>query len=220
MASNTRNPGDGVSLASIVAKETTEAKWRGSGGGLGFGTGGIGVFVGGMSGTKREVSQRAKELQPPPESSFNWGYVYGPALGMIGMGVLFSVFSKLLGSDVLGGVTSAGTGPVANAQKGISELLPILGTVIPLILMILAGVYFLYGGFGRGDQESKRYAAAQKADKFRAGIYHRLRYVEADHVVFDPRTGDEVAAERHAVVGLIDKLAREEAEADDLESGE
>lgn len=36
-------------LAAIVAKETITGKWSGTGGGLGLGTGGLGLFVGGAA---------------------------------------------------------------------------------------------------------------------------------------------------------------------------
>lgn len=78
-----RNAKEGVALAAIVAKETTEGKWSGTGGGLGFGTGGLGLFVGGMSGTKREQSQRAKEFEAPPKASFNQTDAAGPAGGVM-----------------------------------------------------------------------------------------------------------------------------------------
>lgn len=55
-----RNANEGISLAAIVAKETTTGKWNGTGGGIGLGTGGIGLFIGGVSGSKQEQTQRAK----------------------------------------------------------------------------------------------------------------------------------------------------------------
>lgn len=49
-----RNANEGISLAAIVAKETTTGKWNGTGGGIGLGTGGIGLFIGGVSGSKSQ----------------------------------------------------------------------------------------------------------------------------------------------------------------------
>lgn len=45
--------------------------------------------------------------------------------------------------------------------------------------------------------------------KLRIDVYHRLRYVESDHVVFDPITGREVPAERACINKLIEALADE-----------
>ncbi|EOK4891186.1 TPA: hypothetical protein ACH7DN_002789 [Escherichia coli] len=52
-----RNANEGISLAAIVAKETTTGKWNG--------TGGIGLFIGGVSGSKQEQTQRAKNFESP-----------------------------------------------------------------------------------------------------------------------------------------------------------
>ncbi|MGI5806436.1 hypothetical protein ACRYKZ_23965 [Escherichia coli] len=45
--------------------------------------------------------------------------------------------------------------------------------------------------------------------KLRIDVYHRLRYVESDHVVFDPITGREVPAERACINKLIEALVDE-----------
>lgn len=44
--------------------------------------------------------------------------------------------------------------------------------------------------------------------KLRIDVYNRLRYVENDHVVFDPLTGREVSAEPLYITKLIDELAQ------------
>lgn len=45
--------------------------------------------------------------------------------------------------------------------------------------------------------------------KLRIDVYRRLRYVESDHVVFDPITGREVPAERTCINKLIEALVDE-----------
>ncbi|MCL7172620.1 hypothetical protein [Escherichia coli] len=40
-------------------------------------------------------------------------------------------------------------------------------------------------------------------------IYDRLRYVENEHIVFDPVTGREVPAERTCINELVEALAME-----------
>src|SRR5471030_2990875 len=83
-----RNEKDGVVLASIVAKETTNSEWSGLGSGLGFGTNGVGMVVGGMSGTKQEQTQRASDFEAPQKSEFNWWAVWGPMIALAIIGVL------------------------------------------------------------------------------------------------------------------------------------
>ena len=72
-----RNANEGISLAAIVAKETTTGKWNGTGGGIGLGTGGIGLFIGGVSGSKQEQTQRAKNFESPKEEEYSLLNVYG-----------------------------------------------------------------------------------------------------------------------------------------------
>ncbi|ELJ3748023.1 hypothetical protein QQT77_004377 [Salmonella enterica] len=45
--------------------------------------------------------------------------------------------------------------------------------------------------------------------KARQKIYDRLRYVENEHIVFDPVTGREVPAERTCINKLIEALVDE-----------
>lgn len=66
-----RNANEGISLAAIVAKETTTGKWNGTGGGIGLGTGGIGLFIGGVSGSKQEQTQRANKSRHKGQKTLN-----------------------------------------------------------------------------------------------------------------------------------------------------
>ncbi|EEJ6365856.1 hypothetical protein K9T87_02140 [Escherichia coli] len=54
------------------------------------------------------------------------------------------------------------------------------------------------------------FKVAEAADRIKEGIYYRLRYVEDDHVVFDPKTGREVPAERNHILSLLNELASSE----------
>ncbi|EIC0560675.1 hypothetical protein K9245_004588 [Salmonella enterica subsp. enterica serovar Heidelberg] len=199
-----RDPKEGVALAAIVAKETTDGKWSGTGGGLGFGTGGLGLFIGGMSGTKREQSQRAKNFEAPPKASFNWWYVFGPFIGLLAVGILFKIGASF--SEVMNDGEAPQSGPAAN----IGAFVSVLGTWVPVVAIIAAVVWFFVGRGGREREEEARFKRAEAADKAKAVIYHRLRYVEADHVVFDPKTGKEVPAERDHILSLLSQLASEE----------
>lgn len=199
-----RDPKEGVALAAIVAKETTDGKWSGTGGGLGFGTGGLGLFVGGMSGTKREQSQRAKNFEAPPKASFNWWYVFGPFVALLAFGLLFKIGAGF--SEAMNDGEAPQSGPAAN----IGELVSVLGTWVPVVAIVAAMVWFFVGRGSREREENARFKRAEAADKAKAVIYHRLRYVEADHVVFDPKTGKEVPAEREHILSLLSQLASEE----------
>lgn len=203
-----RDAKEGVSLAAIVAKETVEGTWSGSGAGLGFGTGGLGLFVGGMSGTKREQSKRAKEFAAPPQTTFNWGYVYGPILVLVFVATVLKFgtgFVSAMSESSYSGTNSA----ISQTQLNLEGLLPFLGVVAIALLLIGAPAYFLMFSKPRKAQESKRYEAERAVDEVRLNIYNRLRYVEHDHVVFDPETGIEVAAEQTAIQHLIWKVAAE-----------
>ncbi|HGA7692118.1 TPA: hypothetical protein ACITFF_001811 [Salmonella enterica subsp. enterica serovar Virchow] len=196
-----RDPKEGVALAAIVAKETTDGKWSGTGGGLGFGTGGLGLFVGRMSGTKREQSQRAKNFEAPPKASFNWWYVNGPFIALLAFAFLFKVgagFSEFV---------SVGEVPQSGPAASMGEFITVLGTWVPVVAIIAAGVWFFVGRGRREREEEARFKRAEAEDKAKAVIYHRLRYVEADHVVFDPKTGKEVPAERDYILSLLSQLA-------------
>lgn len=107
-----RNANEGISLAAIVAKETTTGKWNGTGGGIGLGTGGIGLFIGGVSGSKQEQTQRAKNFESPKEEEYSLLNVYGSIIKILVFGVLFGLSSRLFtflsdtGSDFAEPVTT------------------------------------------------------------------------------------------------------------------
>ncbi len=206
-----RNASEGVALAAIVAKETTEGKWSGSGGGLGFGTGGLGLFIGGMSGTKREQSQRAKEFEAPEKPAFNWFYVWAPLFAAVAIALFFwlatGAVSLLGGSD--GGTQLSG--PVERVNTTFGPMVQFLGWAVPAAAMIGGSIWFIFGGSNRRQKaEDARFKRAEAASRVKEAIYYRLRYVEADHIVFDPKTGREVPAERGHIQTLLDELTRAE----------
>lgn len=204
-----RDTKEGVSLAAIVAKETVEGSWSGSGSGLGFGTAGLGFFVGGMSGKKREQSKRAKEFAAPPESSFNWGYVYGPVLILVFIATFLKFgtgFVSAMSDSNYSGVTDS---TFNQTRFNLEGMMPFLSVVAIALLFVGAPAYYFAFSKPRKVEESKRFKAERAADEVRLNIYNRLRYVEQDHVVFDPVTGLEVAAEKIAIQHLIWKIAAE-----------
>ncbi|EAA5483209.1 hypothetical protein D6C39_003365 [Escherichia coli] len=211
-----RNANEGISLAAIVAKETTTGKWNGTGGGIGLGTGGIGLFIGGVSGSKQEQTQRAKNFESPKEEEYSLLNVYGSIIKILVFGVLFGLSSRLFtflsdtGSDFAEPVTTTtATGKIQSILGGMAEMVSILGTVVPFLVIIIAMIWFLFFSSKREKEELTRVEREAAKTKLRIDVYHRLRYVESDHVVFDPITGREVPAERACINKLIEALVDE-----------
>ncbi|EFA4846896.1 hypothetical protein E0G64_23180 [Escherichia coli] len=211
-----RNANEGISLAAIVAKETTTGKWNGTGGGIGLGTGGIGLFIGGVSGSKQEQTQRAKNFESPKEEEYSLLNVYGSIIKILVFGVLFGLSSRLFtflsdtGSDFAEPVTTTtATGKIQSILGGMAEMVSILGTVVPFLVIIIAMIWFLFFSSKREKEELTRVEHEAAKTKLRIDVYHRLRYVESDHVVFDPITGREVPAERACIKKLIEALVDE-----------
>ncbi|OAT35696.1 hypothetical protein M988_4393 [Hafnia paralvei ATCC 29927] len=207
--SNKRLPTDGVALSAIVAKETTTGKWSGSGGGLGLGTGGVGLFVGGVSGTKHEQTKRAEEFDSLPEEKFNWLYVYAPLLAMIGIGMLVSCGSQL--SEFLTDTSSqpaSTTNVMTNISANLSNMVSWIGKVVPPVLFVGCVIWYFFGFKTRQKEETLRYENANKKREHEVQIYNRLRYVEVDHIVFDPLTGEETTATRENILKLISAVSQ------------
>ncbi|ECI5052741.1 hypothetical protein EY329_03035 [Shigella sonnei] len=70
-------------------------------------------------------------------------------------------------------------------------------------------IWFLFFSSKREKEELTRVEHEAAKTKLRIDVYHRLRYVESDHVVFDPVTGREVPAERTCINELVEALAME-----------
>lgn len=210
-----RKANEGVSLAAIVAKETTTGKWSGLGTGIGLGTGGIGLFIGGVSGSKQEQTQRAKNFESPKEEEYSLLNVYGSIIKVLVFGVLFGLSARLFtflsdtGSDFAEPVTTTtATGKIQSILGGMAEMVSILGTVVPFLVIIIAMIWFLFFSSEREQEELSRVEREAAKTKLRIDVYNRLRYVESDHIVFDPLTGREVLAEPLYITKLINELAQ------------
>lgn len=205
-----RDKSDGVSLAAIVAKETTHGKWSGNGGGIGFGTGGIGLFVGGMSGRKTDQTERAKELKGPEKPSFNWWYIYAPAFALIFAAIVVSVGSQIVSSiPVSGPLSNPG---LENIEGSFAAMVKFAGYVVGPLLIVGSAVYMLFLSGERRKEANARFDREGALFGIKKTVYLRLRYVEADHVVFDPNTGEEVPAEQDKISALLERLATNEAQ--------
>ncbi|MCU6344907.1 hypothetical protein KSU16_23210 [Escherichia coli] len=209
-----RKANEGVSLAAIVAKETTTGKWSGLGTGIGLGTGGIGLFIGGMAGSKQEQTQRAKNFESPKpkEEEYSLLNVYSPIIKVLVLGVIFGFSARFFTflSDTNSGfdepVTAAtDTGKI---QTFLDVVVGGMAVIAPFLAIIIAFIWFLFFSSEREKEELTRVEREAAKTKLRIDVYNRLRYVENDHVVFDPLTGREVSAEPLYITKLIDELAQ------------
>ncbi len=209
-----RKANEGVSLAAIVAKETTTGKWSGLGTGIGLGTGGIGLFIGGMAGSKQEQTQRAKNFESPKpkEEEYSLLNVYSPIIKVLVLGVIYGFSARFFTflSDTNSGfdepVTAAtDTGKI---QTFLDVVVGGMAVIAPFLAIIIAFIWFLFFSSEREKEELTRVEREAAKTKLRIDVYNRLRYVENDHVVFDPLTGREVSAEPLYITKLIDELAQ------------
>jgi len=209
-----RNPTDGIALAAIVAKETTNGEWSGTGGGIGLGTGGMGFFVGGMSGTRSDQTQRAKEFKGPQEKGYSFFNVHGPALRIIAFGVLCGLFAKgaLIMGEGVPETNNSANGPIPDASALFSGFLEFVATFVPLLACLIVAIWFVFFSSGRHKAEVDRVKREEAKINIKKKIYYRLRYVENDHIVFDPESSEEVPAEPEAIAALITRLANQSSE--------
>ncbi|OIS90232.1 hypothetical protein [Brucella cytisi] len=202
-----RDPKEGVSLAAIVAAETKDGEWSGAGGGLGLGIGGIGVFAGGATGSNREQSKRAQDFEAPEQSKFDWQSVYSPVIGAVMLGAIAIATSSM--SKMFMGGHEPGS-KIDRVQSMLGNIMTVMGIAVPILCLLFAGYYVIFGSAKAVAKENKRLERLEQLQPIRESVYYRLRYVEADHVVFDPVTGRETPAERNRILQLLDELAKAE----------
>ena len=198
----------GVALGSIVGRETVDGTFSGSGTGVGLGTGGIGLFVGGVSGTTHQATARAQALRPPERPSFNWALVIGP--------ILLAIFA-FAGAEIvpdfmhsLADGQSAAPGTIGGAADQLLSVVAPIGVIAALLIACLT----VFNSRTRYGVAQREYAAADRADVARRDIYQRLRYCETDHLVFDPLTGTSCPATHENILALIGDKALQPTVAD------
>jgi len=207
------NPTDGVAIASVVVKGTTEGKWNGTGGGVGYGTGGLGLFVGGMSGSKTEQTLLAKELEMPDgmrAKAFSTEWLF-PVFGLV-MGMFAFVGADIVLPDLLKLAPGTGGNNIETPFTSIvNEFFD--GNESNLFAWGLKGMavlVFLMAAFQFMKPPSKRekedYERREKTKAELRKIYHRLRYVEKDHIVFDPESGMELPATEENIRILLQEI--------------
>lgn len=178
-------PTDDVSLASIVAKGTQNNDWNGAGVGVGSG----GLVVGGAAGQSISRSELAKifdVLEKEPEKMLtNYNLVAIP--------MFFILLFVLTDSAV--------------QNETFRVIIAIVLIVLGIVCTAIYGIYFS----GKRDKEINEENARLKREyELKKAIYYRLRFVEADFVVFDPVTGYWAYAEKPKLIALITQVIRKE----------
>lgn len=202
-----RDPKEGVSLAAIVAAETKDGKWSGAGGGLGIGLGGIGGFAGGATGSSHEQTKRAQAFEAPGQSEFDWKTVYHPAIVAFWLGIFTAVMTNI--AKFFSGGVEPGS-KIEGVQTALVNMISSVGIIVPVLCVLFAGYYVAIGSGKAVAKENERLQRLEQLQPIKENVYYRLRYVEADHVVFDPVTGRETPAERGRILKLLDELANAE----------
>lgn len=174
-------PTDGISIASLVAKGTQSNDWNGAGVGVGSG----GLVVGGAAGQSISRSELAKifdVLEKEPERMpANYNLVVIP---------MFFILLFVL--------TDA-----AVQNETYRVIIAIVLIVLGIVCTAIYGIYFS----GERDKEIRQENARLKREyELKKAIYYRLRFVEADFVVFDPVTGYWAYAEKAKLIALIAKI--------------
>ena len=174
-------PTDGVSLASIVANGTHNNDWNGAGVGVGSG----GLVVGGAAGQSISRSELARNLdvleKAPKLRPADYNVL---AIPMFFIMLLFMVM------------------PVMNIEK-----YQMIATITLIGLgIVCTAVYGIYFSGNRNKEIEEENARLIREYELKKAIYYRLRFVEADFVVFDPVTGYWAYAEKAKLIALIAKI--------------
>ena len=198
----------GVALGSIVGRETVDGTFSGSATGVGLGTGGLGLFVGGVSGTPHQATARAQALRPPERPSFNWAFVIGPIVLAIFAFAGAEIIPDFLHSFADGQSAAPGT-----IGGGADQMLSVVAPIGVIAALAMVGLT-VFSSRTRYDVAQREYAVADRADVAQRDVYQRLRYCETDHLVFDPLTGTSCPATHENVLALIGDKALQPTVAD------
>lgn len=188
----------GLSLGGIVARETVSGEFSGSMSGVGLSSEGISVNGGSVHGGSTSTSHRALQFAPPsPMARRPSDDKFIIALIMFFMGLAMLILGDSI-FDTLGLSSS----DFKEEFYGITSYLPkIVGCVVSI-----AGLFHMISSTNNKPDPAVQ-AAYQKAvevDNKVAEIHARLRYCEADHLVFDPVS----KSSSHAEAADIHKMLR------------
>ncbi len=200
-----RQASDGIPIAAIVARETTDKTWQGTGSGIGFGTGGLGLMFGGVTGATTEQSNRARGFTLPDVARERWFWALGPIIGVVVAVGMTSVIVDMMPSIIGDG------GDVPPVFARLLNILPTIVHVLGVLGVVGIGVVLMLDLNPRVRHERERVDRDTVAHRQMQKVHARLRYVEADHVIFDPVTGQEVPANNTDMISLVETLASRES---------
>ncbi|MBI6882447.1 hypothetical protein [Pseudomonas putida] len=204
----------GFSLAGIVARGTHSGEFSGSTSSIGVGTNGISVHGGSLHGTTSSSSYLASQLQMPhvpgslPENLGLLSGLFMLLAGIMSMTVLHEAIEIIGATDDM---KLVGFGAIA-------EFIPyVMGG-----LLMLSGLYTSWQGvsYKTPQQDLDAYSFKQNLNKEIAVIYPRIRYCEADHLVFDPKTEQTCAPKADDFWRFMVDLAQNEVAPNTTRSNE
>lgn len=189
-----RDKSSGVSLAAIVSKETTETAWNGSGVGIGLTTAGIAPMLGFADGSSYSQTKRARDFAEPVKEDANLLETFKTPLMIFGVGCVFN-FMPYMMNLVIGSPA-----PNAPYQDALMTFLQWSGAILAVVALGAATYICISGRTEVGEDER------EKAYALKNHIYNRLRYIEADHVIFDPVSNHEAPANKAGLAMLLQQV--------------
>ncbi|WP_336764005.1 hypothetical protein [Asaia sp. VD9] len=185
-----RNVTDGIPLTALVAKESVKTGWNGAGGGFGLSSAGIAPMLGFAAGSAYSRTERARDLAAPQiKTGVDFGII--PQLVMTSVAAGFIMYLP----DMM--LRYRSIDPGDRALRAITTLMHWGGAACIAGAFIWIVVVLMNQTRETGENDSTVAHALTKQ------IYNRLRYVEREHIIFDPTTGQEGPASKEGLTNLL-----------------
>lgn len=187
------SPTDGIPLNSLYLKETSTTERSGSV--LGGGISGDSVILGGggYAGSEMQQTTRSTVFTPPDEVTAE------PDNSKM----LTRISFVIGGMIVLVFITLITNGIVDSFAVNLSQTTASLLENAPFFIIALSVFCSLFV-IGLTEHDYTPVLEEHKRNEERLSVYHRLRYVEADNVVFDPKSMNGCYAERKFITILVE----------------
>lgn len=188
---------DGVSISGLYLRETTTTEKSGALLGGGLSTSGVVVGGGGYAGSETNQTLRSATFSPPQEKTVEPDT--SRMLELLSyLGVVIVGFTIL--TYAIYGILTLLAYPFSTIMKQMFEdaiyFYIFLGVIIALFIIVTTPK-----DYSKVDKEKMRNGA-------RMEVYHRLRYVEVDNIVFDPSSNNGCYANRDSIRDLIEKTIK------------
>lgn len=188
---------DGVSISALYLRETTTTEKSGELLGGGLSSSGVVVGGGGYAGSETNRTLRSATFAPPrektvePDTSRMLELLSYLGVGIVGFTILtYGIY----------GILTLLTFPFSTIMKQLFDD----AIYFYIFLGVISGLFIIV-------TTPKDYTKVDK-EKMRNGermeVYHRLRYVEVDNIVFDPATLKGCHADRDYISSLIENIIR------------